>query len=49
MNNLNNEINDLRKLILQLKSEIDKLKPVNIMNNRLWKPSSTYIMQGNRK
>ena len=34
MNNLSNENNDLRKLISQLKSEIDKLKqPVYNTNN----------------
>ena len=45
MNILNNENNNLCKLILQLKNKIDRLKqPVNKTNNNSWKTSSPYIM-----
>ena len=45
MNNLNNENNNLQKLILQLKNVIEKLKqPVNKTNNESWKISFSHIM-----
>ena len=45
MNILNNENNNLCKLILQLKNKIDRLKQlVNKTNNNSWKTSSPYIM-----
>ena len=49
MNNLNNENYNLRKLIVQLKNEIDDLKQTLNKTNNSWKTSSPYIMQGNCK